>query len=820
MRYSLTPARVARLCLKELRESLRDRRTIVTLVLMPLLVYPLLSLVLNRALLTNMTSSQVGRVARIGVSAELQDSQLATSLALGYTLLLSRELSPVFLEEVTADKRSEAELLDDAAKMALPYPEVVYIAQNARQALREGVVDLLVTRRLTNAAGDPIDADDDPDWEHAEHASGSQQAKQNAEQEPAVEMGSRSPTATGNDAPNQPVSIIMDAQQLMRLRPEKLMEAFGQYQVFYRDGDPQSERALQLLERVLASFNGQVARDFSGGRYDLPLRLAATPLAMKSGYAELLATMVPLVLVLMTMAGAVYPAIDLTAGERERGTMESLIVSPTPAAILLLAKYSAVVTVALLTALANLGAMTLTLWVSGIGRLVFGENALSAGVVGVVLALLVLFTMFFAALLLAITSFAKSFKEAQAYLIPLMLLALTPGVMSLLPGLEFSFLLATVPLVNIILLAKEFLVGTAEWNLALVAVVCNGVYALTALIVASRLFGSNASMHGSQGSWRDLLLRPTKPAPYPSVDQMALTMAVLFPLYFVVSSSLPGLSNNLSDSLRISAVASFVLILGLPLLVSWYRNLTFASTFRMKPPRGLIWLPGVLLIACSAWMFAHEILIYTQGLIGTLQLERVASFQQRLQEVPLWLILFAFALTPAVCEEFMFRGFVLSSLHKLSRNWAVIVSALLFGLMHVLTTNVLALERFLPTTFLGLILGWIAMRTGSIWPGMLLHALHNGLLLSMSRFQEELKKFEVLGSTSEHFPTTWLVAAGIALLAGLACFFHRDKDRQQELADGAQTAPMPSKLAIPGSPPILSDAPPLAPEIVREAPQE
>ncbi|MCA9160035.1 MAG: hypothetical protein KDA72_16995, partial [Planctomycetales bacterium] len=64
-----------RLCLKELRESLRDRRTIVTLVLMPLLVYPLLSLVLNRVLLTG-AGAKSGTFVTIGVGQELSDSTL------------------------------------------------------------------------------------------------------------------------------------------------------------------------------------------------------------------------------------------------------------------------------------------------------------------------------------------------------------------------------------------------------------------------------------------------------------------------------------------------------------------------------------------------------------------------------------------------------------------------------------------------------------------------------------------------------------------------------------------------------------------------
>ena len=90
-----------------------------------------------------------------------------------------------------------------------------------------------------------------------------------------------------------------------------------------------------------------------------------------------LATLVPLVLILMTITGAVYPAIDLTAGERERGTLETLIAAPISRMSLLIAKYLAVLTVAVLTALVNLIAMSVTVLSSSLYRAAF-----SAGPIG------------------------------------------------------------------------------------------------------------------------------------------------------------------------------------------------------------------------------------------------------------------------------------------------------------------------------------------------------------------------------------------------------------------------------------------------------
>ena len=728
-------ARFGRLCMKELRESLRDRRTVITLVLMPLLIYPLLSLVLNRVLLNNI-SAKARQTVTVGMSAEIEGSPFPEFLLTGWSLLADREHSPVFLEPVLKASKNQLASAEGEPESALPEPDLLIIDGNVSDELTNGTVDLVILRKLRTRE----------------------------------QLLGAVPPQTGSTQPGINAS-----------------GALGDYEIQYRMNDAVSERALQVVERAFAAFNNASARSLLGEKHEAPIRLMATPVSLPSNYADMLATMIPLVLVLMTMAGAVYPAIDLTAGERERGTMEALVVSPTPSYILLLAKYSAVVTVSLLTALANLLAMTITLWASGMGRVIFGQATLSTAMVGQVLALLILFTTFFSALLLAITSFARSFKEAQAYLIPVMLLALTPGVLSLLPGIRFTNLMATIPLVNIVLLARQLLTNSVEWNTALVAVICTGIYAATALAVASRLFGSDASMQGSQGSWRDLLRRPAQISDYPKPDQMAMTMAVLFPLYFVASSVLPGTSDALATRLGIAALVSFTLILGLPLLVSWIRRLNFQTTFRLyagTQQQWMMWLPAMLVLGLSTWTIAHEVFYYSQMLIGTIDANRlgdVAKFANQLRELPLVFVLFVFAITPAVCEEFFFRGFVLGSLHKLSTVMAIVVSSLLFGLMHVLTSNVLMVERFLPTALIGVLLAVIALRTGSIWPGMIFHAIHNGLQFTLNHFRDELAKWDYMVKEGSHLPATWLIAGAGATALGLSLLMLGPKSAARSL---------------------------------------
>src|SRR5215510_2537339 len=139
---------------------------------------------------------------------------------------------------------------------------------------------------------------------------------------------------------------------------------------------------------------------------------------------------------------------------RMSGTTEILVAAPIPRLGLLFAKYITVLTVALLTAGVNLGMMTVTLFLSGAGPLLLGESGLSVTLVLQVFGLLLLFAAFFSAVLLILTSFARSFKEAQSYLIPLMLLALFPGILGIMPGRPLSESLAVVPLLNIVLFCR------------------------------------------------------------------------------------------------------------------------------------------------------------------------------------------------------------------------------------------------------------------------------------------------------------------------------------------------------------------------------
>ena len=143
-----------------------------------------------------------------------------------------------------------------------------------------------------------------------------------------------------------------------------------------------------------------------------------------------------------------------------------------------------------------------------------------------------------------------------------------------------------------------------------------------------------------------------------------------------------------------------------------------------------------------------------------------------LRGLPWELVLITLALAPGVCEDFFFRGLLLGALRRvLSPTGTVVATALLFGLFHVIAGNVFTPERFLPSAFLGLVLGWVRLRTGSVLPSMLLHAIHNGFLLALVYWQYALQAHHIDIENASHLPFDWLVAAGLAVFAGVTLLF-------------------------------------------------
>jgi sodium transport system permease protein len=195
---------------------------------------------------------------------------------------------------------------------------------------------------------------------------------------------------------------------------------------------------------------------------------------------NLIGGLVPYMIILLCFTGAMYPAIDLTAGEKERGTMETLLCSPVHRVNIVLGKFLMVITASVATIVLTLLSTTVSIMVAGTFFAGRGMAAAAsagaaakggafmptidpAGILGV-FALIAPVAVLFGALLLTISLAAKSYKEAQSYVSPLALVIVLPAMMGLMPGVELGPKTALIPILNICLASKEMLSGVWHWE--------------------------------------------------------------------------------------------------------------------------------------------------------------------------------------------------------------------------------------------------------------------------------------------------------------------------------------------------------------------
>jgi len=199
--------------------------------------------------------------------------------------------------------------------------------------------------------------------------------------------------------------------------------------------------------------------------------------------------------ILLCMTGATYPAIDLTAGEKERGTMETILSSPVSRQDLVLGKFFLVLSAALATATLAVISMGMSFGVLGKFK-AFGSSSQGQGLelhIGLksvvsVFAMALPLAVFFAAVLMTIALFAKTYKEAQSYLVPMTFAVVIPAVASLLPGVELTPKLALIPILNTSLVCKEIVAGTYHWGMIGLIFASSCVYAAAGLFLAVKMF--------------------------------------------------------------------------------------------------------------------------------------------------------------------------------------------------------------------------------------------------------------------------------------------------------------------------------------------
>ncbi|MGB2697499.1 MAG: ABC transporter permease subunit/CPBP intramembrane protease [Candidatus Zixiibacteriota bacterium] len=289
-------------------------------------------------------------------------------------------------------------------------------------------------------------------------------------------------------------ALVFSEDFEQRINSEDSAQAF----IYYDKAEIKSEIAAEKLADLLWEYSDSVItsrlqkREIDRSLLH-PVNIQRENVASKEKMGGFMLSMfLPYMIIILSLTGAMYPAIDLTAGEKERGTMETILVSPVSRGELATGKFFCVMTASVVTAVLATISMSISAGAGFAQMSSFtGEGAQFSIKITSILVILVLFlpiSALFSSLLLSLSLFAKSYKEAQSYITPLMIVVIMPAMISFMPGVELNWGLAFVPIINVSLALKEVLLGTYNWEFIGLIFVSTILYASFSIFVTRKLF--------------------------------------------------------------------------------------------------------------------------------------------------------------------------------------------------------------------------------------------------------------------------------------------------------------------------------------------
>ncbi len=380
---------------KEILDILRDRRTVMSMIVVPLVLFPLLMIVMG-----SIITSQV---------QELENQQYSV-------LIVGMENDPELVARLSDSENLDVQELNGD--------------ENAEYLVQEGLVETVLLIPPMQAEG--------------------------SEEAPEVMILA---------------NFSREQSQIASRRVRDELEAYRQVKVE------------ELLDREGVSTS--ILEPFKITRENVATGEQMT--------GQLLGTMLPYMLILLTLNGGLYPAVDLTAGEKERGTLETVLVSAASRFEIVLGKFFTVMTASLITAFISFVSFSL---VFGYGFTMMTASATDLGfefsisplAVLLSLAMVIPLSAFFSSLLMTISIFAKSSREAQSYVVPLIFIVILPAMMSMMPGSGAESNQAWIPVVNVSLVMKDILTGSIDWSMVIITIASTTLYALAGIFVTMRVF--------------------------------------------------------------------------------------------------------------------------------------------------------------------------------------------------------------------------------------------------------------------------------------------------------------------------------------------
>lgn len=667
---------------REVRDQLRDRRTIFTIAVLPLLLYPLLGMSFLQ--ITQFMKEHPTSVWLIGSDDLPQEPQLLAEHG--------------FQVEFCPPEDNRLLQLTVAAAQTVP-DQPDELRALAQRQIQDGTYDVIV-------------------YFPPGFADGLSQLQTAVDPRPA---GASADLSKAPSPVPQPMIFVNLANDKSRIAYDRL------------------ERVLNRWRKEIVRQN-LLSRDVPPAATD-PFQVSGTDLSEEvHRRAAVWSRLLPFVVLIWALTGAFYPAIDLCAGEKERGTLETLLSSPADRREIVWGKLLTIMTFSVATALLNLLSMgvSATLIVRQIAQLPdvgsrfnLGPPPLSA--VGWLLLAVFPSSALFSALTLAIAAFARSSKEGQYYLMPLLLITLPLMTLPLLPAVALDLGTSLIPVTGMLLWLRVLIEGeyveALRFSLPVIGITTGCCWA--AMRWAVRQFESESVLFRESerfglGIWLRHLVRDSDAMPTPA---QAFFCGVLLLLVRFFASLRAGVPTSWIDFVNIVLVTQIGLIATPALLMALVLTRSPRRTLMLVSPRwSAVFAAFLLAVALNPWAAKLAEFISATYPFSEEARRSLESMMAMLGEAPPLIIVLLVGLTPAICEELAFRGFILSGLRGMGSKWAaIVISSLFFGLTHGL------LQQSLAASVVGIAIGYIAVQSGSLVPGMVFHFTHNSLSVLAGR---------------------------------------------------------------------------------------
>ncbi len=763
---------------REIRDQLRDRRTLFMIAVLPLLLYPLLGMSVFQ--LSQFVRKSEPRVLVVGSEQLKLADDLPKLFEDGHfaTKLTGDPKVADWLHVEFAQPRDESaappaisksdENSDDSDESESTDPEL----RHAEERLKSG--DIQVVLNFPPGFGKRLH---DLRAQIKSHAAGKKAPSAAAESAAAVEK------------PELAFNSGKEKSRVAHMQVEQIIDTW---------------KSQIVHDNLVASHvPANVSHPFEVQPHDVAERLAQQALMWSK--------ILPFVLFIWALTGAFYPAVDLCAGEKERGTLETLLSSPASRTEIVWGKLFTVMTFSSATALLNLSSLGLTtryvmaqLSTMPIGD--FGEGMELPPLPSLLWLVIALIPMsaLFSALCLACAAFARSTKEGQYYLMPLFLISMPLMMLPLAPGTELNLGNSLIPITGVVLLVMSLVQGDYAESLRYFVPVCGVTLICCHLAIRWAVYQFNQesvlfreSERLDPRRWILQLIRERRDTPSLAEGFFAVVLiyVIQFFMQLAISANAPSEPSFgfLALSLFISQVVCFALPVLLMALILTERPLKTLLLSRM-PTIGVC--VAAIFLAICLHPFGMQLTVWIQQLypISDTLHEKLGLIQQMLKSAPYpWLPYVIVALLPAICEELAFRGFILSGLRHLgSKWWAISLAAVFFGIAHGIV------QQTLSAAILGMVIGYLAVQTGSIIPCMLFHLTWNSLGFTTDSLPRVIEQHPMFGNFVREFATgqylfSWpVMIGGLIPAALLLLWFHRlpyQATREEQISDARARQP-------------------------------